>query len=188
MLQTLDDMVEDQPTATSKNLIKTKAYMELPLSIVQQNFVVASASFFNDTPDYARQTSTVGAILMIPFFLIILTDATERPGLTSSTVWVAVLTVSLLALPALAFVINTLSYLVWLRGSNGHKKSSLRARVFSFKQTWPMLAVGGAGLALCLIVLFHNSAHCIIGNPVRTVHNPSQTWQCISRGFLGGSS
>jgi hypothetical protein len=188
MLQTLDDMVADQPTVATKNLTKAKAYTDLPFSILQQNYAAVTTSYFNDTPDDARRASVIGVLLMVPPLLIILTDATEKSRLVDSRVWVGALTIGLLVLPAVGFAINALTYLAWLFQRDSSQKSSLKNRLFNVKCAWPVLVVGCMSLALCLGVLFHDSVHCLVGSPVKIVHNPTDTWRCVSRGFLGGGS
>lgn len=184
MLQTMEDMLHDQPSRAARCAMWFRATLDLPVSITQLNTTVIGESLVNDTPHYVKRASTAGGFLLIPFIVIIASGVLKNRQISHSQPWIISLFICLIALPALAFLLNVASYITWFKAA-AKRQHSVVGRLLNIRHTWPMLVAGSLGLVLCLFVPFHDSAHCVIGNSVRVIHNPHQTIQCIDNGFMG---
>lgn len=140
----------------------------------------------HDTPAYVKRNSMIGAALAVPFFLVVASGLTHNEGRALSGWSSFVAGLCLIGMPAVAVVLNAGSYVTWFSAPAQRSKSVL-GRFADVRHTWPMLLAAGVSALLLAVVLFHDSTHCLAGNPVRELHNPHQTWQCITSGFLGGN-
>ena len=186
IMQTLEDMLADQPNESARRLIWLQAYADLPSSIIQQHITILGGLFMDETPSYIKTNAIIGSGLMAPFFILVASGLLHNQHLTGNQIWMLIVMICLLVLPAIAFLLNAGSYLKWLNTRSGNGRPNVWGRLFDVKHTWPMVTVGGLGLLLFLFVPFHDSAHCMVGNPVCIVHNPNETWQCVDHGFMGG--
>src|SRR5262249_42336425 len=96
----------------------------------------------------------------------------------------AALVMWVMVLPALAFTLALASYLLFV--ATNKSKQSFWRRVVDIRHTWPVLITGIIGLGIVFMLLFHDSAHCWVQNPVYFATKWHQTWQCTTSGFLGG--
>ncbi len=186
MAQTLSDMLADQPSKAAQSLTRLRAIIDLPVHVVQQNVMVVGDTLMNETPAYIKRNSIIGGVLLAPFCLVVASGVLQNQQLMNTRAWVALASVALLVLPGLGFVLNASSYIKWFFDKSIQKKRGIFSRLLDVSHTWPMVLAGGIGLLLFLFVPFHDSVHCVAGNPVRVAHNPNQAWQCINNGFLGG--
>ncbi len=135
-----------------------------------------------ETPYYVKRNALISTGLIIPFFVVVFFPGILRQNMSASAAFQTSLFISLILLPSLAFVLATTTFLAW---SKSDKKPLWRG-LLDVRRSWLLTAVGTLALTISLFVPFHDSVHCVVGNPVRVVHNPSQTWQCVDDGFLGG--
>ena len=141
-----------------------------------------------ERPPYMKQTGLAVAGLIAPFFLIVTTNVLAKSmyGRELNDTWLwskpALMTWALV-LPGLAMLFAAVSYVrfAFAKGDAHWLKRALNVRL-----SWPVVLPGIAALGILLLVAFHDSVHCLVGNPVRIAHNPHQTLQCVNRGFLGG--
>jgi hypothetical protein len=185
MLQTLEDMIDDQPTRFARLAIRLRAIAELPCSIAQQRILVIGGIMHHQTPHYLKRDALIGAILIVPFFITIASGILQNQPVMDNHAWAAFFTVLIIVLPAIAFVLNSISFMRWSVHESRQRKTSLWKHIFDFAHSWRQLLVGGLGLFIVLLVLGHDSAHCIAGNPYGELRNWHQTKQCIDTGFAG---
>jgi hypothetical protein len=189
MVQTLSDMLDDQLDGSNRMLITCQAYGSLPFTIFNQNALAVADNLMNQTPGYIKRNGAVAALLLVPTLLVLATNslnmAINHHSMQTSWLWSRPLVAAwAIILPAAAFLLGLASYAVY---AASRSDASLLKRLSDVKQTWPVVLAGICGLALLLLVLFHDSAHCWVQNPVHTVTHLQQTWQCTTEGFLGGS-
>lgn len=186
MQQTLDDMLGDQPNGAARLLVWLRAYADLATNIPQQNLTMIGGSLMQKTPPYIRNNALIGTALIVPFWVLVFSGLLQKQWFAGSGQWMALAVICLLILPAIAVLLNIVSYAKWLAIRDDKTNRTVIRRMLDVRRTYPTICVGLVGLFIVLFVPFHDSAHCILQNPLRTVHNPHQTQQCISRGFLGG--
>ena len=190
MVQTLSDMLDDQPKTLGRLAVWTRVSADLPISVINQNALAFGGSFMHEMPGYIKRNAVISAVLLAPFMLAVTLNALDVAlhgrNLYQSWAWATpVLTAWVLWLPVIAFLIACASYLQFALS----KKSGtplLRA-LFDVKRTWPIVLTGMTGLGILFILQFHDSAHCWIQNPVYFVTKFHQTWQCTADGYIGGS-
>jgi hypothetical protein len=179
MLQTLADMLDDSPA--KKTAIWTRTMLDLPLSVLHQQLSYTGAAMGGDTPKYVKNSALLGAILLLPFFVLVTAHSLDS-GLQNSVYWhFRVLFTFFVALPAIAFLLTTVALVFWLTERRKQDKKSLVAELFDLRRNWYLLTVLIIGLGIVGMVYGHDSVHCITGNPYRELHNPSQTLSCIEQ-------
>lgn len=181
MLQTLADMLDDAPGKKQKLTIWARTSLDLALSLGKQQLSYAGAVMTSETPNYVKRNALAGAMLLVPFVLVLLANATDKVlhnhTLYNSWLWSqTVLTIWVLVLPALALLLSFVTFVVWTKQRNDFWHS-----LIDIRHNWPMLLVGLAGLFIVALVFGHDSVHCITGNPIREMHNWHDTWQCIQQ-------
>lgn len=194
MTQTLGDMLEDQTSRRAKELVWFRAFADLPAKIISQNALALGGNLMSQTPNYIIRNSLIASLLIMPFFAALIANGLDKAinhhDLHQSWVWsTPVLTGWILVLPALAFIICLVSYVLFVAKSTSNR--SIAGRIFDLKRTWTIMLAGLIGLAIIFFLLFHDSAHCWLKGPshtFRNFHQLSETWQCTSEGFLGGRS
>jgi hypothetical protein len=188
MRQTFEDMLADASSDSERRAIYRRVALNLPVSIAHAQLSYLGGIMQTETPNYVKRTGLLTAALIVPFFLAVITNAFNEAvyghDLDSSWLWsTPALFTWVLILPAMAVV---LALVVYVRFTMVCNQSNLFKRIFNVRVTWPVVVPGVLAIGILFFLVFHDSAHCIIGNPVRIVHNPHQTWQCISSGFFGG--
>lgn len=178
MLQTLHDMLADQPSRSARTRIWLRAWSDVLSTVVQQN-LAASQQAALQTNREVRVATTVGGSLMLPFIIILLANAIARLAfnhdLYRSWLWATpVLTTWIVIFPGLALIIAITETVRALR-----KKMKL-------VRLWPLAVIGLTGLGVLGLVVFHDSTHCLVHNPVFVARNVHQTLQCVRHGMLGG--
>lgn len=186
MAQTLEDMLQDTQKPLARANVYARAYTDLGVSLAVQYSLTIGGAIMNTTPTYIKKASVASIVLVLPFFVVVFSGLTQNKSFLSLPGATAYLMILLMLLPATAFIISAANYARWLSDPTLQKKRSLRARITDLKHTWPILAVGCLSLAIVAFVPFHDSVHCVTGNPIRTIHNPSQTWHCVQNGLMGG--
>jgi hypothetical protein len=82
-------------------------------------------------------------------------------------------------LPVVAALLMAMSLVVFVNQQAAREHTGRLPQLLNIRNSWPILGVGLVALGIVGLVFFHDSARCITGNPIRELHNPSQTWQCI---------
>lgn len=142
-----------------------------------------------ETPRYVKKTGLTAAALVAPFFFAVTANSISmwilNRNLENSWVWSTPILVGwVLILPAAAFIIAFSGYLRLAFADN--LKSSIVRRLFDYKHSWPVTIPALVALGILAVLVFHDSAHCLIGNPIETARNASQTWRCVDGGLFGG--
>jgi hypothetical protein len=176
MVQTLSDMLDDPDN--SKSVVWARACLDLPVSLMKQNVIYVGVTMKNQTPQYVKRNALISTLLIAPFFIVILSRVLQNNDFSNSDVWRSSLYITLVFLPLAAFMLATLTFLKW----SHDQKQSVWKNLLDIRRNWLITFVGGLALIIALFVPFHDSTHCITGNPIREVANISQTWQCIQKG------
>lgn len=181
-LQTLEDMLSDTPNLISRISIWARAAVDFPISVTKQQLQYASGIMREETPSYVKRNAAIGGLLLAPFFISVLSGILQNQLFMSSHSWIVFFTVVIIGLPALAFVLNALTYLKWSVERSHQAKTSFWQNLLDLHHNWLMLITAGLGLFIVALVFGHDSVHCLTGNPYSKLHNWYQTWQCIQLG------
>lgn len=184
-LQTLADMLDD-PHA-GKAAVWTRTIVDLPLSLAKQNLIYAGGIMKNETPNYIKLNSVIGAALLLPFFAALIANGSDRlifnQDLYHSWLWhTPVLFTWVLALPAAAALLTLISLVLYSRQHGRSQRTGWLKGLLDFRRNWPLLLVAIIALGIVGMVRFHDSVHCVAGNPAKEIGNWSRTWQCIQQG------
>jgi len=188
MVQTLQDMLDDAASRRQRTGVWLRVAMDVPISVARAQLSYTGDSMRTETPLYMKQAGLAVAGLIAPFFLIVIINGLDRSmyGRELNDTWLwskpALMTWALV-LPGLAMLFATVSY---ARFASAKSDVHWLRRALNVRLSWPVVLPGIVALGILLLVALHDSAHCLVGNPVRIAHNPHQTLQCVSRGFLGG--
>ena len=183
MLQTLADMLDNAPSAAAKRLIWLRAALDLPLSAAKQQLKYTGGIMANETPTYIKRTNLIGAILLMPFFILLVLNSTIGP-LRMQRTWAWgpwVLAVGLIMMPAIALALELGALLCWALARRRQEHISVWRGLFDIRRNWPLLGIAALGFGIILLVFGHDSVHCVAGNPVRELRNWHTTWQCIQQ-------
>lgn len=188
IVQTLSDMLDDQPTKAARAKVWARAGMDLTLNLVLQNANSIGDTFMNGTPTYVKRSGLISGILLSPFLLAILANSITTllfsHNLYKSWAWSpAVLVTWVLILPSLACVIALLAYANFVIHND---KQPILKRMFNVRQIWPIVVAGLFGFGILFVLVFHDSAHCWTQSPVNSITQWNQTWQCTNNSMLGG--
>ena len=131
-----------------------------------------------NTPKYMKRMSLLVLALILPFYVVVAMGGLHPAWLWSQSImklWAAYL-------PLLAALLAIGTYGAFLLHT-GNKNASFAKRIKSLKYTWQfavpsILAIGTVGF-----VFFHDSAHCLLQNPVYTMVENHQALQCVESGF-----
>jgi hypothetical protein len=176
MLQTLADMLDDPDN--SKAAVWLRAVLDLPLSLTKQNLISVGGIMKNQTPHYVKRNSLISAALVIPFFVVIASRILQNNSIVGNQVWRSSLWITVLFMPIAAFLLAAYTFLKWTK----NRKISVWKGLIDFRHNWMLTTVGSLALLIAVFVPFHDSTHCVSGNPVREIRNADQTWQCVWRG------
>ena len=174
MLQTLADMLDDPER--HRISVWAQLGLDFPFSVIKQQLTYTGEVMATDTPLFMKRSALVGTGLLLPFFVLLTLNGLMHNRLQHSWVWNSwFLFLWIIFLPICAVTVNVLAL---------HRKDRLRSvlRPSAWRSNWPALIVLLLGLGILALVFFHDSVHCVAGNPIRELHNPHQTWQCIQRG------
>lgn len=178
MLQTLADMLDDSERSRSE--VWSRLILDFPFSVIKQQLSYTGEAMTNTTPVYIKRTAVLGAWLVAPFFVFVILNSLMHNRLHQSWAWHSdALFIWLVLLPSLAAIFNLGALLRWVQ--TRRKIGAWRA-LLDIRSNWPVLAMAIVAVGILGVVFFHDSVHCVTGNPIRELHNPHQTWQCIARG------
>lgn len=189
MLQTLADMLDDQPTRAGKLRVWLRTSVDLPISVAHQNAMALGDNVMHQTPQYIKRNGIIAGTLLIPFAAALTANGFDKAmnnhTLYGSWVWgKPALTAWIIILPALAFLLAFVSYILFIVS---HPKVNLFKRLFDVERVWPVAITGIIGLGILFMVYFHDSVHCWVQNPVHFVTQWHQTWTCTERGSFFGN-
>ena len=184
MLATLHDMLENSGDRKARAAVWLRVFADLPASIVREQLAYTN-QYVGTSPSYIKISAIVGALLLLPFFVIAPINDITKHSFYHSWLWhVDVLFVWIIALPAAAAIISCAAFVVWVYQQHTKRHVSLLRSVLDVRHSWPVTVVASIGAAVIILVLFHDSIHCIAGNPVRELGSWHATWQCVQRGSL----
>jgi hypothetical protein len=188
MTQTLQDMLADQPSRAARAGIWLHTLANLPLSVTYQQLLALGNNLTHETPSTVKKAGVLSGVLLLPFFGALIANEVSQTffghALYQSWLWrTPVLTAWVLILPAAAFAVTGVVYAAFVLRGHGRP---LLAHALDIKRLWPVMIALFCGLSILLMLGLHDSVHCITGNPIRELHNPHDTLQCVNDGFLGG--
>lgn len=180
MLQTLADMLDDAPSPLRRGVVWLRTIADLPMSLAQQQVHYAGDVLAHETPHFVKRNAFVSLAFFVPFITIVVVNDATAHGLYGTWLWnFGVLMTWIIVLPAFGFVLSAATLLVWLlyyRKERGVLRSLLDVR-----HNWPMTLAACLGLGILLLVFFHDSVHCVLGNPVSELRNWHAMWRCIQQ-------
>ncbi len=132
----------------------------------------------NETPYYLKRNAIIGAVLLAPFFIVIASNVLSHNSLANSNGWMRFFFTLLVILPAIAFFLNAATFIKWAH----ERKTSFWKSLFDFSHNWPALLTAGLALLIVLFVPFHDSTHCVTGNPITELRKWHSTLHCIQTG------
>lgn len=182
MLQTLSDMLEDQPPGFSKVLVWWRVGRDLPLSIMHQNALAIGDNLMHETPRYVKRNGAVAGALLVPFFAALIANGLDKvinnQTLQGSWLWkMPALAVWVLYLPLVAFLLAGASY---VRSVARHQKKPWLKRIFDVKHAWPIMLPAVLALGVLFVLAFHDSAQCVQHLPSYLVGHTREVWQCAA--------
>jgi hypothetical protein len=178
MLQTLDDMLDGQSSKAGQLLVWLRVGLDLPVTITSQQLMYTGGIMKNEMPSYLKRNPLIGTALLLPFWIILAANALYPQAVGSSSDWKRTLWVLLVIFPAAACLLNLGTFLKWTT----ERKAPLWRSLLELHYSWPAVLLASLGLLISLFVPFHDSVHCLTGNPVHELQNWHATWQCIQRG------
>ncbi len=184
MLQTLADMLDDAASRRERIHIWARTAIDFPVTATGQNIRYLGGIMAHETPKYVWRNGLIGGVMLLPFFAALIANLADETvnhhTLFNSWLWsMPVLSIWVLWLPLTAAILGLLSLLVFLRHQTKSKHESSIEALFDFRYNWPIVLVALAGTFILALVFFHDSVHCVTGNPIREIHNPSATLHCI---------
>jgi len=176
MLQTLADMLDASPSVSGKSAVWLQVSSDLPSSIARQQLSFVSNAFTRETPTFVRRNSVISAILFTPFFFIAVANDIDAHRLYHTWLWGnGVLFTWIILLPTLGMALSATTLFFWLYAN----KRSWWQGLLDLAHNWMMLLPIVLGLGILFLVFFHDSVHCVAGNPVRELRGAHATLYCI---------
>jgi len=179
-------MLSTQSSKKAILYIWLQAYTDLLTSIPKQNVTAIGGTFVDETPHYIRNNAVIGAALIVPFFAFVLSGLLQTKWFMNNAASTGISITCLLVLPILALILSVVSYVRWVLTKDAKSHETILKKVLVVRHMYPLMLVGAAGFLIVMFVLFHDSAHCLVSNPIHIAQNPSRTVQCVENGFLGG--
>lgn len=176
MLQTLADMLDDPEHSKAATWLRTS--FDLPLSVSKQQLIYTGAAMTHDNPNYLKRNTLLSALLLAPFSLALIVSALDH-GAVMGRYRLVFSYATLVFLPAIAFLISTMTFVYWTAEQHRRTGSSFWKSLIDIRHNWFVLVVAGLGLCMALFLPFHDSTHCIMGNPVHEAAHLNRTWNCI---------
>lgn len=176
MLQTLADMLDYTTSPAERRRVWIRTVLDLPLAAAQQQLITLGETM-RQSPFIKRSALFSGALLL-PFFAALtansLDKALRNQTLYHSGLWsMPWLALWVLYLPLMAGSVAVAGIIIALL-----RNRSQRVPIFSI---WPLVSIAIVALAIVSIVFFHDSVHCVTGNPVRELRNMRTTLSCIGQ-------
>ncbi|MDL2363245.1 MAG: hypothetical protein QFB86_02600 [Patescibacteria group bacterium] len=181
MTQTLEDMVHDASSSPQRLKIWTAAFAELPVQITKSNFAVAGQAFSEETPGYVKRNTQLSASLLLPFVLLLMLNELRPSALPLTPSWTDIYQFLAIVLPALAFLLCATTILRWWSLGRRNHSAKMTVNIADIRHNWPLLVVSILALMIAVFMLGHDSVHCVAGNPITVVRNPTATLHCIAQ-------
>jgi hypothetical protein len=180
MLQTLADMLDGASSSLQRSFIWLRTAIDFPISLAQQQVHYAGEALENETPHFVKRNTLIAFAFFVPFVLLVIINDATAHGLYHTWLWnVDVLTTWILVLPTLGFLVSGATLLMWL-AQQQTARGWLRS-MFDVRHNWPMLLEVIFGFGVIILVFFHDSVHCVTGNPIRELHDWHTTLRCIQQ-------
>lgn len=178
ILQTIEDMLDNEPRVMRRMAIWAKEIIVLPGNAFEQH-MAAVARRGNLTPNMLAGLIALG--LLVPFFIAMaLDEMSERfysQHLYGSWFWSKpILTVWIIALPMLSLFTSLVTW-----GVLALRASAKRGRVtLQVKKLWLVITLAFVSSGVLFIVVLHNGFRCWTGH----VTGLNQAVQCTENIFL----
>ncbi|HUB93662.1 MAG TPA: hypothetical protein VMB52_04115 [Verrucomicrobiae bacterium] len=178
ILQTLADMLDANPSRAHHANVWLRTSLDLPWSVATQRVNYASLLLTHETPDFVRRNSLVSGLLFVPFFVIATANDLAAHRFYHTWLWsYDVLLTWIIVLPMLGMTLSIVTLFIWL---SGNRRSWWRS-LCDLSHNWTMILPIVLGLGILFLVFFHDSVHCITGNPISELRNLHSTLRCIEQ-------
>jgi hypothetical protein len=190
MADVVAEMLAEAPNGAARSRIWLRIAADYPASVLSQHLEAAVLAWSYETPNYVKRNGLIAGLLLVPFAAAVTANALDSAfsgqTLYHSWLWSTPVIQSWVGwLPQTALVITFISWLIYVW--NGRKADRL-TRAFDVRHAWPVMLTGTLACGILFMLLFHDSVHCWVHNPVHVITHFSQSLQCSNQGFLGGSS
>lgn len=180
MLQTLADMLDDPEH--NHIAVWVRIIIDFPFSVLTQQVMYTGETLAKNTPVYIKRTTLLGAWLVAPFFILVILDSLLHNRLQHSWVWhTPALFIWLVLLPSIAAALCVAALLRWTHTRRRETHKSSWKALADIRSNWPLLGIIIIAIGIIGLTFFHDSTHCVTGNPIRELHNPHDTLQCIEQ-------
>jgi hypothetical protein len=179
MVQTLADMLHDQPNSRARGITWTKAVLDLPINIIKQNFMVMEAIYTTETPQFVRRNSQISVFLLAPFFILVTLNEILPSALPQTATWDDILQFLVAGMPGFASLLCVATFFTWAAAEHRQNRKSVWHNLRGIRSSWPLVTVGVLSLMIVAFMLGHDSVHCVMGNPVKEVRNLNATFLCL---------
>jgi hypothetical protein len=176
MLLTLADMLDDKQN--NKTSIWLRTTLDFPFSVTKQNVLFIGGIMAHETPNYVKRNALIGALLILPFFIFVIANSLTNHGLVISNSMKQLFLFLIVGLPAIALVLTIVTFVKWA----SERKAPFWKSLIDIRHNWPMAIVSALALLIVLFIPFHDSVHCVTGNPIKELRNIRQTERCILNG------
>jgi len=177
MLQTLADMLDASPSVTYKAAVWMQVLFDLPVSVARQQLSFVGNAFTRETPTFVRRNSVISALLFAPFLVIAPINDIDAHRFYNTWLWGAgILFTWLVLLPVLGMALSATTLFFWLRAG----KRSWWQSLLDLTHNWMMLLPIVWGIGILFLVFFHDSVHCVVGNPINELRGAHATLHCIA--------
>jgi hypothetical protein len=153
MVRTLEDMMADQPGTVAKWYVWLRTMLDLPATTMRQ-YIQIGGSTMGQAPNYARQGTILGAVLLLPFFIVIILNGIH-PFAAS---WRGIGYFSVFVLPTIALLLGAailgrllITHDLWIRLKS----------IGQLQKNWMLFAVPFLAFMVVLFAFGHDSAHCL---------------------------
>ncbi|HEU4966283.1 MAG TPA: hypothetical protein VFT53_02265 [Candidatus Saccharimonadales bacterium] len=176
MLQTLADMLDYSVSAAERRRVWIRTVLDLPLAAAQQQLITLGETMHQSA--LVKRSSIISGALLLPFFAALAANALDKTlrnqTLYHSSLWsMPWLALWVLYLPLMAGSVAVIGIIVALLRNRSQDTLSI--------VTWPLVGIAIVALAIVGMVFFHDSVHCVTGNPVRELRNLHATLSCIGQ-------
>lgn len=179
MLQTLADMLDDP--GQHKAAVWLRTALDYPISVSKQQLLCTGQIITNDIPKYVKRNTLLGSILLVPFPIAVAAHNLSNSTRVIEHRWQAVYLLAFVALPAIAFLCCTVTFIYWTFMQHRQSKSSLWKSLIDVRRNWAITLVAGLALVMALFLPLHDSTHCVTGNPLHELAQWHQTWRCVQQ-------
>lgn len=186
MLQTLADMLDDTLSQNRRLAVWVRTAADLPVSVARQQLNYAGGIMAHEMPNYVKRNALASTVLLVPFILALIANGADKVinnrTLYNSWLWhMPVLAIWVLWLPLAAAMIALASLTVFLARQSKSEHTTWFRPLFNLARNWPLIVTALAGLGVVALVQLHDTAQCVVGNPVHEAHHLHQAWLCVQQ-------